>query len=83
MVEGYVSPIYRQPLYRDRAARRSATRATRAWAATRTGVPDLRAHARPRGALSPAVHAGMSDADVDDVIAAFRKVHAHRSELAR
>jgi hypothetical protein len=27
------------------------------------------------------VHAGLADSDVDDVISAFRKVHAKRAEL--
>ena len=31
--------------------------------------------------LHPLVHAGLDDGDVDDVVAAFRKVHARRGEL--
>jgi hypothetical protein len=28
--------------------------------------------------LHPFVHAGLGDADIDDIVAAFRKVHARR-----
>ena len=53
VTEGYVAPIYRQPLYRERAACGVRRPAQRGLGQLRDGdVPDLRAHARPRGRSS-------------------------------
>jgi perosamine synthetase len=84
VVEGYVSPLYRQPLYRDRAAAAFGDPRNAGLGSYDDGLCPACERMHDREVLyHPHLHAGMSDADVDDVIAAFRKVHAHRSELAR
>lgn len=79
VVEGYVQPLYRQPLYRERAV--AALRGA--------GVPDYadglcpvveRLHGT-EVLYHPHIHAGLGEADVEDVAAAFRKVHARRHRL--
>ena len=55
VTEGYVAPLYRQPLYRERAAARVRRPAQRRLGQLRgRALPDVRAHARPRGAVPPA-----------------------------
>jgi perosamine synthetase len=66
VVEGYVEPLYRQPLHRDRPA----------------DCPVCERMYEREVLWHPLVHAGLAAADVDDVVAAVRKVHAHREELA-
>jgi dTDP-4-amino-4,6-dideoxygalactose transaminase len=77
--EGYVAPLYRQPVYRRRA------------------IPVLRGEDAPSYAdgLCPVcermherellyltlVHAGLAEADVEDVAGAIVKVHRRRAEL--
>jgi dTDP-4-amino-4,6-dideoxygalactose transaminase len=84
VVEGYVSPLYRQPLYRERAAAAFGDPRNAGLGVYDDGLcPTCERMYDHEVLYHPHIHAGMSDADVDDVIAAFRKVHAHRSELAR
>jgi perosamine synthetase len=71
-VEGYVAPLYRLPVYQQRSdAERYAD-----------GIcPTCEAMHDRELLYHMLVHAGMSDEDVDDVAAAFRKVHARRADL--
>ncbi len=66
VVEGYVAPLYRQPLYRDRDI---------------APLPVVERMHEHEVLFHPLVHAGLGEADVDDVAAAFEKVHARRGEL--
>ena len=84
VTEGYVAPIYRQPLYQERAAAafgdpRNAGSGSYAPGACAT-CERMHDHEVLFHSL---VHAGLSAGDVDDIVAAFRKVHARRSELTR
>ncbi|MDX6702725.1 MAG: perosamine synthetase [Baekduia sp.] len=80
VVEGYVAPLYRQPLYRRRAA--AALRGA--------DVPDYADGLCPvterlhdhEVLYHPHIHAGLTEADVEDIAQAFRKVHRHRARLA-
>lgn len=69
----YVEPLYRIPAFRG-YARRDDSNDWEGW------YPEVeRAHREV--VVIPHIHAGMQDFDIDDVIAAFQKVHAHRDEL--
>jgi dTDP-4-amino-4,6-dideoxygalactose transaminase len=79
VTEGYVEPIYRQPLYRERAAGPFGDPRNAASA----GYDDVRLPVVERMhdrevIFHPYVHAGMRDGDIDDIVAAFRKVHGRR-----
>jgi dTDP-4-amino-4,6-dideoxygalactose transaminase len=70
VTEGYVAPLYRQPVYRGRAGYDD-------------GLCPVCERMYEREVLwHPLVHAGLSDDDVEDVVAAFRKVHSRRDELS-
>jgi dTDP-4-amino-4,6-dideoxygalactose transaminase len=76
VTEGYVEPIYRQPLYRERTAGPFGDPRN----AGSAGYGDVRCPVVERMhdrevVFHPYVHAGMRDTDVDDIVAAFRKVH--------
>ncbi|HEX3978508.1 MAG TPA: DegT/DnrJ/EryC1/StrS family aminotransferase [Solirubrobacteraceae bacterium] len=78
VVGGYVPPLYRAAPYRRHAALRGLDPAD-----YRDGICPVVERMHEREVLyHPHVHAGMQDADVDDIIAAVTKVHAHRHELA-
>ncbi len=77
--EGYVAPLYRQPVYRRRSL--PAVRGEH--------VPDYadgtcpvceRMHEHEVLYLTT-IHAGLSEADIEDVAAAIVKVHRRRAEL--
>jgi dTDP-4-amino-4,6-dideoxygalactose transaminase len=72
-VEGYVAPLYRLPVYQQRP---DAERYADGLCPTCEAMHDREL------LYHMLVHAGMSDEDVDDVAAAFRKVHARRADLA-
>jgi dTDP-4-amino-4,6-dideoxygalactose transaminase len=77
---GYVAPIYRQPLYRDRTSAAFGDPRNEGLG----GDPACPTCERIEGheiLLHTLVHAGLSEDDVDDLINAFRKVHAKRGEL--
>jgi dTDP-4-amino-4,6-dideoxygalactose transaminase len=77
VVEGYVAPLYRQPVYRRRAA--GLGRGEVDYGDGICPVTErLHEHELIYHSL---VHAGMGDDDVQAVIDAFTKVHAHRHEL--
>jgi perosamine synthetase len=81
---GYVPPLYRQPLYRERTAAAFADPRNAGSGSYEDGRCPTCERVQERELLFHThVHAGLGEADVDDVIAAFRKVHARRSELAR
>jgi dTDP-4-amino-4,6-dideoxygalactose transaminase len=84
VTEGYVSPLYRQPLYRDRAAAAFGDPRNAGLGSYADGTAPTCERMHEHEVLyHPHIHAGLSAGDVDDVAAAFRKVHARRGELAR
>jgi dTDP-4-amino-4,6-dideoxygalactose transaminase len=79
---GYVAPIYQQPLYRDRTAAAFGDPRNEGLGHYGDGACPTCERIQDREILlHTLVHAGLSEADVDDVIHAFRKVHAKRGEL--
>ena len=77
VVEGYVAPLYRQPVYRQRAAPLGLGEAV-----YDDGICPVTERLHEREVIYHSlIHAGMDDCDVQDVIDAFAKVHAHRHEL--
>ena len=78
VVEGYVAPLYRQAVYRRRAAPFGLGEADYGDGLCPV-VERLHDH---EVIFHPLIHAGMKDADVQDVIDAFAKVHGHRNELS-
>ncbi len=77
VVEGYVAPLYRQAVYRHRAAPLGLGEADYA-----DGICPVVERLHDHEVLfHPLVHAGMDDADVLDIIDAFAKVHERRHEL--
>ena len=84
VTEGYVRPIYREPLYRRRAAAPFADPRNEGSGSYGDGLcPTCERMHDEEVLFHPFVHAGLSDADVDDIAAAFRKVHSRRHELAQ
>jgi dTDP-4-amino-4,6-dideoxygalactose transaminase len=77
VVEGYVAPLYRQPIYRERAAPLGLGEADYS-----DGICPVTERLHEREVIYHSlIHAGLDDGDVQDVIDAFAKVHARRHEL--
>jgi perosamine synthetase len=77
VVEGYVAPLYRQPVYRERAAPLGLGEADYT-----DGICPVTERLHEHEVIYHSlIHAGMEDSDVQDVIDAFAKVHARRHEL--
>jgi perosamine synthetase len=84
VTEGYVEPLYRQPLYQRRAASAFGDPRNAGLGRYEAGECPTCERMRDHEVLfHPLVHAGLSAGDIDDIVAAFRKVHARRSALAR
>jgi dTDP-4-amino-4,6-dideoxygalactose transaminase len=84
VTEGYVDPLYRQPLYQQRAAWAFADPRNAGLGNYEAGSCPTCERMRDHEVLfHPLVHGGLSEADVDDIVAAFRKVHARRDALVR
>jgi perosamine synthetase len=84
VTEGYVAPLYRQPLYRQRAAGAFGDPRNAGSGDYGDGTCPTCERMHDHEVLyHPHIHAGLTDGDVDDVIAAFGKVHARRDELVR
>jgi dTDP-4-amino-4,6-dideoxygalactose transaminase len=82
VVAGYVPPLYRQPLYRQRASAVFSDPRNAGLGSYDDGqCPVCERMYEHELVYHPLIHAGLSDSDVDDVVAAFRKVHARRHEL--
>jgi perosamine synthetase len=82
VTEGYVRPIYREPLYQHRAAFPFGDERNAGSGDYAEGVcPTCERMHDHEVLFHDLVHAGLSEADVDDIGAAFRKVHARRHEL--
>jgi dTDP-4-amino-4,6-dideoxygalactose transaminase len=80
---GYVAPLYRQPVYHSDALG-CAFNCPRYDGAPRydDGACPVVERMHEREVLfHPHLHAGMGASDIDDVAAAFRKVHARRGDL--
>ena len=79
---GYVTPLYQQPLYRERTSAAFGDPRNAGLGSYEDGTcPTCERLQDHELLLHTQVHAGLSEEDVDDVIAAFRKVHAKRGEL--
>ena len=79
VTEGYVAPIYRQPLYQERAAAAFGDPRNAGSGSYATGTCATCERMHDHEVLyHPLVHAGLSEGDIDDIVAAFRKVHARR-----
>jgi perosamine synthetase len=84
VTEGYVAPLYRQPIYRERAAAAFGDPRNAGSGSYEDGTcPTCERMHEHEVLFHPLIHAGLSSADVDDIVAAFRKVHARRAELTR
>jgi dTDP-4-amino-4,6-dideoxygalactose transaminase len=84
VTEGYVAPIYRQPLYRDRTAAAFGDPRNEGSGSYGDGTaPTCERMHEHEVLFHPLIHAGLADTDIDDIVAAFRKVHARRGELTR
>jgi dTDP-4-amino-4,6-dideoxygalactose transaminase len=82
VTEGYVRPIYREPLYQRRAAFPFGDPRNAGSGDYTEGICPTCERMHDREVLfHDLVHAGLSEGDVDDIAAAFRKVHARRHEL--
>jgi perosamine synthetase len=83
--EGYVAPLYYQPLYQQRSAAAfgDPRNAGLGGSYEAGSCPTCERMHHRELLFHTLIHAGLSADDVDDVAAAFRKVHAHRSELLR
>jgi dTDP-4-amino-4,6-dideoxygalactose transaminase len=77
--EGYVAPLYRQPVYRRRAVPALRGEDAPSYADGLCPVCE-RMHERELLYLT-LVHAGLSEEDVEDVAGAIVKVHRRRAEL--
>ncbi len=79
---GYVTPLYRQPLYRERRSFAFGDPRNAGLGRYEDGqCPACERIQEHELLLHALVHAGLDESDVDDVVAAFRKVHARRGEL--
>src|SRR3954451_8370004 len=79
---GYVTPLYQQPLYRERTSAAFGDPRNAGLGSYDDGTcPTCERIQYHELLLHTQVHAGLSEEDVDDVITAFRKVHAKRAEL--
>jgi dTDP-4-amino-4,6-dideoxygalactose transaminase len=79
---GYVTPLYRQPLYRERRAFAFGDPRNAGLGGWEDGCcPTCERIQEHELLLHALVHAGLDGDDVEDVIAAFRKVHGRRGEL--
>jgi perosamine synthetase len=79
VTEGYVAPLYRQPLYRRReAAAFGDPRNADSAGYEDAGCPVADRMHDHEVVFHPYVHAGLGAADIDDIVAAFRKVHGRR-----
>jgi len=77
VVEGYVAPLYRQPVYRQRAAPLGL-----GGVVYDDGICPVTERLHEHEVIYHSlIHAGMDGGDVQDVIDAFAKVYAHREEL--
>jgi dTDP-4-amino-4,6-dideoxygalactose transaminase len=79
---GYVPALYQQPLYRERTAAAFGDPRNAGLGHYEDGIcPTCERMQDHELLLHTLVHAGLSEQDVDDLVAAFRKVHAKRAEL--
>src|SRR3954471_13565391 len=79
---GYVSPLYEQPLYRERTSAAFGDPRNEGLGRYEAGsCPTCERIEDHEILLHTLVHAGLTEDDVDDLIHAFRKVHAKRGEL--
>jgi dTDP-4-amino-4,6-dideoxygalactose transaminase len=84
VTEGYVAPLYRQPLYRERAAGAFGDPRNAGSGSYEDGTSPTCERMYDHEVLyHPLIHAGLSSEDVDDIVAAFRKVHTRRGGLRR
>jgi dTDP-4-amino-4,6-dideoxygalactose transaminase len=84
MTEGYGAPLYRLPLYRERAAVAFSDPRNAGLGSYEAGECPACERLEDVELISHTyVHAGLRAEDVDDVIRAFRKVHARRAALTR
>jgi dTDP-4-amino-4,6-dideoxygalactose transaminase len=82
VTEGYVAPLYRQPLYQERAAWAFDDPRNEGLGTYEEGICPTCERMRDREVVfHPLVHGGLSDGDVEDIVSAFRKVHARRNAL--
>ena len=82
VTEGYVDPLYRQPLYQQRAAWAFAHPRNAGLGRYEPGECPTCERMRDHEVLfHPLVHGGLGAGDIDDIVAAFRKVHARRDSL--
>jgi dTDP-4-amino-4,6-dideoxygalactose transaminase len=80
----YVEPLYRQPVYRDRAAAAFADPRNHGSGAYEEGRCPTCERVQDHEILThPFIHAGLDADDIDDIVSAVRKVHARRGELVR
>jgi perosamine synthetase len=80
--EGYVRPIYREPIYQRRAAFAFGDSRNAGSGDYAEGIcPTCERMHDHEVLFHDLVHAGLTEGDVDDIAAAFRKVHARRHEL--
>jgi dTDP-4-amino-4,6-dideoxygalactose transaminase len=77
--EGYVAPLYRQPVYRRRAV--PAVRASDAPDYADGTCPVCERMHEHEVLDLVTIHAGLSEADIEDVAAAIIKVQRRRAEL--
>ncbi len=84
VTEGYVAPLYRQPLYRQRAAGAFGDPRNAGLGSYEDGLcPTCERMHEHEVLYHSYIHANMCAGDIDDVVAAFRKVHSRRAELLR
>jgi dTDP-4-amino-4,6-dideoxygalactose transaminase len=84
MAEGYGAPLYRLPLYRERAAAAFSDPRNAGMGRYEEGECPTCERLEDVELISHTyVHAGLTTNDVDDVVRAFRKVHHRRADLAR
>jgi perosamine synthetase len=81
VTEGYVAPLYRQPLYRQRAAGAFGDPRNSVVSYDDGICPTCERMHEHELLYHPHLHANMTARDIEDVAAAFRKVHARRGEL--
>jgi dTDP-4-amino-4,6-dideoxygalactose transaminase len=82
VTEGYVAPLYRQPLYQERAAWAFDDPRNEGRGRYDEGIcPTCERMRDHEVVFHPLVHGGLSDGDVEDIVRAFRKVHARRNAL--
>jgi perosamine synthetase len=79
---GYVAPLYEQPLYRERTSAAFGDPRNEGLGRYEAGsCPTCERIQGKEMLFHTLVHAGLADDDVDDLVNAFRKVHAKRGEL--